>query len=287
MRDDGVPRFYPDGGFAGYIGSCVDITEQRDAKRTLESLVAEKTQNLKAANDELRRLTRLKDEWVSNVSHELRSPLTSLRVRIHLLENDPTMLADHLPALARETKRLSDTIEDLLKLSRWDQGGVEIKRQLVDIDGLLRDFVADRQMAADEHDLHLRYMPCPDPQETLCDPGLISQVIDILISNALKYVPAGGEIVARSLSEAGRVGFAIEDDGPGIPPHERPHLFERFYRGETGRSSGRKGTGLGLSIAKTIVDHHGGSISMSSEPGSGTTFTVWLPLTKKGRPPEG
>jgi signal transduction histidine kinase len=244
----------------------------------LEQAVQERTAQLTTAYSELEVLSRVKDEFVSNVSHELRSPLTSLMLRETLLARHPDNLDEHLPVIERETKRLQHTIDDLLRLSRLDQGRLEAVLRPLDLNELVQQLVEDRELTAQEAGLQLLFEACPDVPPVEADYGLLGQVLGILVTNAINYTPAGGRVIARvQVRSDGWAGFSIEDTGPGISSDDQARLFERFFRGNVGRQSKAHGTGLGLAIAKAIVEQHQGQIDVKSEPGQGAAFAVWLP----------
>lgn len=255
----------------------------QDYAQTLEQRVKERTAVLHETNRHLQQLARTKDEFVSNVSHELRSPITSLKLRHYLLVRHPDQLDEHLPVIERETVRLEHTIEDLLTLSRMDQGRMKLNTGAVDLNALAEVYYFDRMPMAREQGLTLHLQCAPDLPLVQADDGLLSQVVDILLTNAVNYTPPGGDItlstqVARADGQCW-AALQVSDTGLGIKPEELAHLFDRFYRGQAAQQSKAAGTGLGLSIARAIVDQHGGRIDISSEgiPGEGATFTVWLP----------
>jgi two-component system sensor histidine kinase/response regulator len=232
----------------------------------------------------LKEVQRMKDDFVSNVSHELRTPISSLKIYHHMLEKAlPPQRDEYLGVVRRETARLALIIEDLLRLSRLDQGRVTLDIAEVDLNALAGQYVADRAPLAEKRGLTLALDAEPNLMPVRADEGLLGQALSVLLTNALNYTPAGGRVVvstwARELEGKPCVGFSVADTGPGISPEEQPRLFQRFFRGEVGRESNEPGTGLGLAIAKEIVERHHGQIEVASEgvPGKGTTFSVWLP----------
>jgi signal transduction histidine kinase len=250
----------------------------------LERRVAERTRELQAANENLTTLSRLKDEFLANVSHELRTPLTSIKLYHDMLERQPQDLVHYMDHLKRETERLAHLIEDLLYLSRLDQGYAPFDPVSLDLNRLAQEYVTDRIPLAVERRLILKLEECDPLPHALADEQMTGQVLSAILTNALNYTPSGGVVIIRTSAQeqAGKTwaGFTVSDTGPGISAEDREHLFERFYRGETGRVSATPGTGLGLSIAKEIVQRHGGRIEVKSAgvPGKGTTFSVWLPV---------
>jgi two-component system phosphate regulon sensor histidine kinase PhoR len=186
--------------------------------------------------------------------------------------------------LRRETSRLEDLIESLLTLSRLDQDRVVFKFGPVSLNELVEEYVFDRAPLAQDQGLALSSETTPDLPTVRADRRLIGQVFGIILTNALQYTPAGGQIVvsthqSRDPDRVG-AGFSVRDTGPGIPADERDRVFTRFFRGTAGIQSGTSGTGLGLAIAKEIVDRHHGQITVESAgiPGQGATFAVWLPV---------
>ncbi|NDJ79087.1 MAG: PAS domain S-box protein, partial [Chloroflexi bacterium] len=264
-----APIFQPEGGVHAYVVVIRDISAQKEIER-------------------------MKDEFVSNVSHELRTPITNLRLREHLLAAQPERLATHLDVIQRETNRLETLIEDLLALSRLDQERVTLAFAPTDLNTLVTEYVTDRQPLAQQKALTLRYEVAPELPPVRADRGLVGQVLSILLTNALNYTPAGGEVVVRTQVQpaanhagegAREAGFAVLDTGPGIPREEQPRLFTRFFRGEAAHELGISGTGLGLAIAHEIIERHAGRITVHSTgmPGDGTIFEVWLPVMAEGK----
>ncbi|RMF29907.1 MAG: PAS domain-containing sensor histidine kinase, partial [Chloroflexi bacterium] len=244
------------GNLVGFVGIQNDITHRKEVER-------------------------LKDQFISNVSHELRTPLTNLKLYLTLLERgQPEKQRYYLTTLQREAERLHYLVENLLSLSRLDLGEAEISRTPTDVNVLVRMLVEDREAMAADRSLTLEADLAEDLPYALVDRPMIEQVLTNLLTNAMNYTPGGGKIVVRTAKreDEGRswVTISIEDTGVGIPPDERPYIFDRFYRGEAARRSGVPGTGLGLAICKEIVDRHGGRITVESEEGKGSTFTVWL-----------
>jgi len=256
-----VPGEEGEAQHSGYVGAIRDISARKEIER-------------------------MKDAFVSNVTHELRTPITTLKMHHGLLKMDPGALGMSLPVLQRETERLNNTVEDLLRLSRLDQGRVTLDLATVDLNALASQHVADRQPLAEGKGLALTFAGQKDLPGVQADAGLLSQVLSILLTNALNYTASGGSVAisteAREADGRRWAAFSVSDTGPGIPPEEQRQVFERFVRGKVGRESGVPGTGLGLALAWEIVERHRGRIELASEgiPGKGATFTVWLPLSK-------
>lgn len=231
----------------------------------------------------LKEVARLKEEFVANVSHELRTPITGLQLNLELMDRDPDRWRHYHDRMSRWMKRLINLIEDLLRLSRLEQGAVSLESRPFDLASLVQANIMDREPMAEIAGLTLDFLGPAEGIEITGDEGLLGQVLSILLTNAFNYTPRGGRVTV-SVFRASRdhsdlvAGFSIQDSGPGIAPEEQPHIFERFYRGEVGRTSGKAGTGLGLSIAQRIIEEHGGRIELESEgvDGKGALFTVWL-----------
>jgi len=270
--------------------SYIDITERVLAEQELErhrthleELVSQRTVELNAANEQLVKLGIAKDEFVSNVSHELRTPLANLKLRQYLVRSHPDALDKHLSVMERETERLRNIIEDLLQLSRLDQNQAEIKLATVNLNDLVSRYVSDRSVITDVKSLEVVFKGAARKPMAQVDVGLLEEALGILMTNATSYTPSGGRITVATarIKKNGRrwVGFSVANTGPGVPHDDQPRLFERFFRGQTGKQSGAAGTGLGLALAKQIVERHGGLIELASSgvPGEGARFDVWLP----------
>lgn len=250
---------------------------------TLEERVAERTRQLAKANEHLQELDRLKDEFISNINHELRTPFANIKLYLTLLERGkPEKYDFYMQTLHREVARLEKIIEDLLDFSSLDQGQAKVEAVPTRVDQTLSWLITDRSVVAAEHGLTLTYEPSPTSLAALASPALLSQVISNLLTNAIHYTPAGGAVAVTSSIARDQtrdwVVVSVRDTGLGISAVDLPHLFERFYRGEVGRKSSAPGTGLGLAISKEIVERLGGHLTVDSESGHGATFHVWLLL---------
>ncbi len=255
-----------------------DVTEQRQGQETLVvALEKERT-----ALDRLRSLDRAKDEFVSTVSHELRTPVTSIIGFTEMLLDgsvvDPLPEQQHmLDTIARNGQKLVTICNDLLLLSGFDSDAPPLVEVPVDLRECLRH-AADWAVAAGaDADLEVRIGPDGDPVVVSGDPDQLDRVLTNLVSNALKFTPAGG-VVTASLQEVGSSAvITVTDTGIGIPPEEHEAVFQRFYRTETAQNQAIPGTGLGLPIVAAIVQAHHGRIELESAPGQGTTFRIVLP----------
>jgi PAS domain S-box-containing protein len=267
-------------------GHAADL-ERRVAERTAE--LTETAARLEAANaslrsaaEQLRELDRLKSQFVSNVTHELRTPLTNIKTYLYLLDRGkPEKRESYMATLGREADLLQRLIEDVLDLSRMDLGKVRPTLQPVDVNRWLEVLAADRSALLATRGLALAVCTAPNLPPVLSDERMLTQVLTNLMTNAMNYTPAGGcvQLVTglRDEDGAGWVVVMVRDTGPGIAPEEQERVFERFYRGAAGQVGGAPGTGLGLAISRELATRLGGRITLASQPGQGSTFTVWLP----------
>jgi signal transduction histidine kinase len=239
---------------------------------------------LSEQNERLRELDRLKDEFVSLVSHELRTPLTSIRGYIELLLEDlepsETDRRRYLEVVDRNSQRLLELVSDLLFLAQVEAGKLAIERKPVDLGQVVAECVEASAPVADSKGIelaaHVGRVPKLDG-----DRARLAQMLDNLVSNALKFTPKRGRVVVRLGSEGKTAVLEVEDTGVGIPQGEQGRLFERFFRSSTATENAIPGTGLGLTITKAIVERHGGTIEVDSRENSGTVVRVSLPLAVK------
>ncbi|QEH38858.1 Alginate biosynthesis sensor protein KinB [Aquisphaera giovannonii] len=228
-----------------------------------------------------RLVDQLKSDMVATVSHELKTPLTSVQMAIHLLLEEAVgplgpKQVELLLAARQDADRLMAMVGDLLDLTRIEQGKVQLELRPESPAGLVEAAVSRFEARAADAGTDLSGRAAPGLPPVLVDRGRIEHVFDNLLDNALAYTGRGGEVRLTAEAEpgGGSVRFAVEDTGAGIAPEHLPRLFERFYRPPGSRSGG---AGLGLSIAREIVEGHRGRIEARSEPGRGTTFLVHLP----------
>jgi PAS domain S-box-containing protein len=261
-------------------GYALDITARKQAEGDREALLAQ----AQMQNERLRELDRMKDEFVALVSHELRTPLTSIRGYLELLLEDADGFdathADWLSVIDRNSERLLLLVEDLLLKAQVNAGKVALSVKDIDLAAVIEQSVKTSAPVASARGVALTCTTETLPPAAV-DPVRIGQVIDNLISNALKFTPAGGRVDVRAAASGRCVRIEIEDSGTGISEEEQARLFERFYRTSQAQTDAVPGVGLGLSIAKAIVEAHGGQISCMSVEGRGTTFAIDLPLAEQ------
>jgi two-component system phosphate regulon sensor histidine kinase PhoR len=253
-----VSRF-PGHGAPGAVVVVHDVSEVRDAER-------------------------LRQDFVANVSHELKTPLAVIKSNVEALVDgavdDPDARGAFLGQVSQEADRLEELIKDLLSLSRIESGGLALELQAVPLDRVLIDCLERHQARAEAKTLTLVEKPpkdAPPDVAALADPDALRQVLDNLVDNAIKYTRNGGKITARWNATPDKVSFEIEDTGVGIPEGDLPRVFERFYRVDKARSREMGGTGLGLAIVKHLVQAMKGQVRVTSQADRGTTFRVTLP----------
>jgi signal transduction histidine kinase len=225
---------------------------------------------------------RVRDEFVAVVSHELRTPLTSILGYIELIEEDWNLDEEHqayFDVVKRNANRLLYLVSDLLLVAESD-GGLRLDPRELDLQTLVRDSVEGARVVAEMKGIEL--LSSAEPARLEGDPLRLAQVIDNLVSNAIKYTPDGGRIVVTSWVHGGRAWVEVTDSGIGIAAADRHQIFERFYRVRGKDTAG--GAGLGLAITKAIVEAHDGTIAVESELGAGASFRVSLPLAVVSAP---
>jgi signal transduction histidine kinase/DNA-binding response OmpR family regulator len=224
------------------------------------------------------RLERLKSEFVATASHELRSPLTSIKGFVELLRAGDGLddrQREFLDIVLVSTNRLVDLVNDLLDVARLEAGRVEVHRRPVDVGEVLADVTTLLRGRIEAKHQELKIDVAPDTPRILADATRLRQMLTNLVTNAHLYTDEGGHLSLSASQLGAGVRIEISDTGHGMTPAELEHVFERFSRGAG--STGTPGTGLGLSIVKSLVDLHGGTIDVASTPGEGTTFAVTLP----------
>jgi two-component system, OmpR family, phosphate regulon sensor histidine kinase PhoR len=234
-----------------------------------------------------KKLEAVRKDFVANVSHELRTPLSIIKGYTETLvdgHHDMPMTDrdKFLRTIQRHTERLNSLLEDLLTLSRLESINPGLRRESVALSSLIATIIDDYRArpSAAAHQLH--FAIDPNVGELLIDPLKITQVCENLLDNALKYTPKGSHIDVSARLRDEEVEVCVRDNGPGIPADDLPHIFERFYRVDKGRSRDKGGTGLGLSIVKHIIQLHGGRVWVESTLGQGTAFYFSLLVRANG-----
>jgi PAS domain S-box-containing protein len=236
-------------------------------------------------------IDRMKSEFISTVSHELRTPLTSIKGYVDLiLDGDAGEInktqCEFLTIVKQNTDRLVSLINDLLDISRIESGKVQMRKEPLAIDKIIRDVVTNFKTLLEEKAHELELELADNLPILIGDRDRISQVLTNLLGNAIKYTPNGGQIKIEAKIDNQFVKVSVSDTGIGIAKEDQAKLFQKFYRVDSSFTREHSGTGLGLAIAKTIIEHHGGSISVESELGKGSTFSFTLPCaTEKKKQP--
>jgi signal transduction histidine kinase len=242
----------------------------------------ELVESLRSQNEELAELDRMKNRFVSSTSHELRTPLTSIVGYLELLlggeAGELNEEQQHfLEIVNRNCDRLNKLVDDVLFMGRVDSDRMTLEPSEVDLGALVRAEVAALAGAARLKGIDLQCDVQAGELPTITgDATRLTQLLDNLLTNSIKFTPAGGAVTATVTGDAGHVRVAVSDTGVGIPADELPRIFERFFRAST--TAAFSGTGLGLPIAAAIAEAHGGNISVVSDVGTGTTFTIELPV---------
>ncbi len=261
----------------GVVYVAHDITRHKQAEERLRSY----SQELHEANRKLEALDRLKSEFVSTVSHEFRTPLTSIKANAELILIKPDLHQDKknrlLATINRESDRLSRLINDLLDLSKIEAGTVQWRREEVPVHEIVRSSLDAVLPLMQNKKLRLHTAIADALPPVQGDHDRLVQVMNNLLSNAIKFTSPGGLITVSVHQKESRIVIIVEDTGPGIPPEEIDFIFDKFRRSHDQVLKQTEGTGLGLTIARQIVEHHGGTIRVSSIDGKGSAFIVSLP----------
>ncbi len=259
----------------GDLSARVNVRTSGELKALADSYnaMAEKIENFDQS----------RSQFVQNASHELKTPLATMKILLENLIYQPDMpaelRAEFMQDMNHEIDRLSGIITDLLTLTQMDSRRYALKTDAVDLSALCEETLHALRPAADKAKLSLEDSIAPDVV-LMGDESKLSQVVYNLIDNAVKYTPEGGQVAVRLESEGKEAVLTVSDNGIGIPEEDVKHIFDRFYRVDKARSRATGGTGLGLSIVAQMVKLHGGDIAVTSENGKGSVFTVHLPIGK-------
>lgn len=233
--------------------------------------------------DRLEHLFSVQRRFVADVSHELRTPLTAIRGNLDLVRRYGAD-AMSLEAIESEVERMSRMVNDLLLLARADYGGLTLDMEPVDLDALLLEVYKQARLLSKDRNLKL-VIDDIAPMRVSGNPDRLKQLVLNLVHNAIKFTPDGGEIGLALRQRGDEALIAVRDTGVGIAPEHQKHIFDRFYQVDTSRKhTDGDGAGLGLSIARWIAEAHGGTITVESELGKGSTFTVVLPVLSDQQP---
>jgi PAS domain S-box-containing protein len=262
--DDGIPRFDAGGVFAGYLGSCTDLTARKQA----EAVMSEAAQR--------------KDEFLAMLSHELRNPLAPIRNAVSLLQEadgEAPVREQARAILDRQVGQLTRLVDDLLDIARISRGSIRLRKEIVRLDEIVAGAIETSRPLIDDggHQLYVDL-----PQESIwlsADRVRLTQVVANLLNNAARYTPRGGRIDVTARAVGGELNLAVRDEGIGIEPGQLTGVFDMFFQAGNGQQGASGGLGIGLALARQLVELHGGSIEARSEgAGRGSAFVVRVPL---------
>jgi PAS domain S-box-containing protein len=259
-----------------------DITERRETEDQFRAMQEKYIHELELRNRKAEQANQLKTEFLSNMSHELRSPL-------HTVLGFAELLAEEIEGQLNEKQKrfvghiyndsqhLLDIINDLLDLSKIEAGHLELRHEAFDIASVMEDALASVRPRATAKSVEIR-ADISVSVTVVADRLRFKQILHNLLSNAVKFTPEGGEVRVEAAPRDRFAEISVTDTGIGIPKDQHQAVFDRFYQVRAATTSGPEGTGLGLAITKGLVEHHGGRIWLKSEPGKGTCFTFTIPL---------
>lgn len=269
------------------IENAIAVQEVKDLNTTLQQRIDEATEELRRSNAELQRLDQAKDEFVSMASHQLRTPLTSVKGYISMvLDGDVGKITDSQRKLLGEAFTSSDRmvhlINDFLNVSRLQTGRFMLDRQLTDLAKLIKQEVDSLESTAQARELEIKYVAPASGKipQLYIDEGKLRQVVMNFIDNAIYYSPSKSRIYVKLTTEDNNVIMTVEDTGIGVPKSEQERLFKKFFRASNARRQRPDGTGVGLFLAKRVVHEHGGRIIFESKEGEGSTFGFSLPIKR-------
>lgn len=267
-----VPVLGEDGEPVGVLVFTLEVTDRMERERNQAGQISR-----------LKELDRLKDQFVSMLSHELRTPIHTILGMATILEDEQAgpLAPDqqhYLQRMVKVTEGLLTLVNDLLDMSMLQSGQFVIHPREIALGEVVAGVVANLSPMAAEQQLELVDEVSEDLPPVVADEQRVGQVLANLLGNAIKFTPAGGRITITAREQAGQLRCEVRDTGPGIAAADLPRLFQRFAQLDSKLTRAAKGTGLGLSISKGLVEAHGGSIGVESEPGVGSTFWFTLPL---------
>ena len=257
---------------AGHLDERIDLP---GTQKELQALAGA----INAMLDRINEAYRSQMRFVSDASHELRTPIAVIQGYANLLDrwgkDDPSTRQEAIDAIRQEAASMKELVEQLLFLARGDNDSMHIQMEHFDLTEVAAEVLRETEMIDQTHQFSAQWS---GTAPVYADMGLTKQALRILVDNSIKYTPAGGRITLRAGTENGAASLSVQDEGQGIDAQSLPHIFDRFYRTDESRARQTGGTGLGLSIAKWIVDRHGGWFEVRSWPGVGTRMTIVLPL---------
>lgn len=278
VLDTGIPRFTVDNSFIGYIGSCIDITERKQAEQEREQFLARE----QAARTEAETANRMKDEFLATLSHELRTPLNAMLGWTQLLRTrklDEVTYARALETVDRNTRSLASLIEDVLDVSRIIRGQLRLNVRPVQLVSVIEAAIDSARPAAEAKIIRLQPVLDPATGPVAGDSDRLQQIVWNLLSNAIKFTPKQGRVQVLLEQINSHVEITVSDTGKGISAEFLPYVFERFRQADSTTTRTHSGLGLGLAIVRHLVELHGGTVHAESlGEGQGAMFIVKLPL---------
>ncbi|MEK6303813.1 MAG: response regulator [Acidobacteriota bacterium] len=275
---EGVPRFSKGGAFEGYIGSCIDITERKNAEAERDELFARE----QAAREEAQAANRAKDSFLAIVSHELRAPLNAILGWANILRSgkaDEATRSHAAETIERSATIQQKLIEDLLDSARIARGQLRVDVQPVDLKAVIEAAIDVMHPAAEAKEIDVHQTLGFKSEVITGDPDRLHQIVSNLLSNAIKFTPRGGRVVVRLERADPHARITVSDTGKGISAEYLPYVFERFHQPDGSSTRRHSGLGVGLSLVRQLVELHGGTVlAESAGEGCGATFTVNLPL---------
>jgi signal transduction histidine kinase len=267
-----MPLFRPDGKPDGILVLNLEVSERVASQRQLRAQI-----------ERLRELDQLKADFLNAASHELRTPLTSIKGYAELLEDGvggslTETQREHVHQIQEGTQRLRRIVDDMLDFARLEAGVFQLQPLRTDLARVIAGEVASLRPLAMEKRITLELRPPAEALVGTMDPTRIGQVLLNLVGNAIKFTPAGGQVLVEAAAADGRLRVEVRDTGIGIPADCHDRVFEKFYQVNPSSTREHGGAGLGLSISKALVEAHGGQVGLASAPGRGSTFWFELPL---------
>ncbi len=257
------------------------LVQGRDEVAALARAFNQMAEQLEAADNRQRALERLRTDLITWVSHDLQTPLASIRAILEALEDgmvdDPETIGRYLNTAQRDVRSLSALIDDLFQMAQLNAGGIPLDRAQSSLADLISDTLESFSELASRQGVKLEGGVESNIDPVYMDTQRIGRVLNNLIGNALRHTPSQGEVKVHARRTGLGVEVTVSDTGEGIRAEDLPHVFESFYRGEKSRSRVTGGAGLGLAISRGIIQAHGGEIKVQSEPGRGSQFTIVLP----------
>ncbi|MBM7853927.1 signal transduction histidine kinase [Desulfohalotomaculum tongense] len=233
---------------------------------------------------QLERLDQMRREFVANVSHEIKTPLTIMQAFTEALEDDIVTgdreRKEYLKNINEEIHRLRRLVNDVLDLKKMEEGHGDFEKEYVDLNSVVSSVENKFRALKEKARVNLEFNIDRSTPQVFCSKDRIEQVFINLIDNAIRHTPEGGKVSVNISPKADSVMIEVKDTGTGIAGEDLPMIWERFYKADKSRTRGQGGTGLGLAIVKRIIEAHGGCINVQSRPGAGTTFTIILPTKK-------